>query len=231
MRRVGGREQLEHRKRHAAGVDLFEDLADGFARGLLAELDHRELVLLETLDEGPAEGMPELDLVPVEVPVLLQPHRPVVRIEDEFQREQQLLVLPVPGGHIQGRFAPEVADDPVVRHELDGVLPGDAVVERGADVDVEPARHRLVPDVLGLHRLVQAQRLEQGREPLLAVQDEPVGTSSGRRCGSLDRALLELDVTPGTQQHDRPDRVTQRDRGEQARDARLRPHPASLELG
>jgi hypothetical protein len=41
------REELEDRKRDTACVDLLEDLAHRLARGVAAELDHRQLVLIE----------------------------------------------------------------------------------------------------------------------------------------------------------------------------------------
>ena len=64
MEIVGGEcrgQQLEHGQRHASGVHLLEDLADGLLRRVPPQLDHRHLVLLESLDDLAVEGVPELN--------------------------------------------------------------------------------------------------------------------------------------------------------------------------
>lgn len=43
----GGRHQLENGERHAAGIDLLEHLAHGFAWRVLSQLDGGNLELLE----------------------------------------------------------------------------------------------------------------------------------------------------------------------------------------
>ncbi len=44
--RIGGSDQLKHRQRHAAGVDLLEYQADRLLAGLLLQYDQRDLVLV-----------------------------------------------------------------------------------------------------------------------------------------------------------------------------------------
>lgn len=44
----GSGEQFEHGQGYATGIHLLENLADGLAGSLLAELDHRQLILLES---------------------------------------------------------------------------------------------------------------------------------------------------------------------------------------
>jgi hypothetical protein len=73
-------EELEDGERDTARVDLLEDLAHRPAWSAAAELDHGQLILVEPLDDLPVEGVPELDLLFVVVPELLEAHAPVIGV-------------------------------------------------------------------------------------------------------------------------------------------------------
>ena len=88
----------------------------------------------------------------------------------------------------------------------------------------------MLAHVLRLYRLAGFDRLEQGCQPLLTVQDQPVGMTGRRRRRPLDRTELEPDIAAGPQHHQGARRVPKRNRRQQGSDVLVWPHPAPLEL-
>ena len=103
----GSREQFEDSKRDAPGVHTLEDEADRFFRSLLLQCDHRDLVLLEALDDVALEVVKEPHLLAVEIPVLTVGLPPVGATEDPVHREEIRGVLTLQGGDIQSDLTAE----------------------------------------------------------------------------------------------------------------------------
>src|SRR5437667_341338 len=76
---------------------------------------------------------------------------------------------------IQGGAGAEVEADLRFRHEHDGVLAITVVEDSALHVKVEPSLDVLAPDVLCLDGGLAEDRLVQGSQPLLAVEDQPIG--------------------------------------------------------
>ncbi len=107
----------------------------------------------------------------------------------------------------------------------------DAPVERTLHVYVVPALDRLLALILRLHRRVAGERLVERGHALLPVQKQSLWHCARRR-RALNRACLEAHFrVAGLQQHQRTDRITDREASEQAPDALVIPHPVALKLG
>jgi hypothetical protein len=235
---VGGiecRHELEGVERLAARVDLLKNDADGLLGRARAESDDGHGVALEVLQHLLLET-PELHpnlFVLVAAPERVEAILPIVPIENVGQGIHLPLVLIVRGPQIQDHVAAEMLGDQLVLADgYDRVLAIDGRIERLGDIDIEPPLHRPLLRGDRLHDLPAQGDLIQRSHALLPIQEERLRLDVLRRGRSaFDRARLEIHVSAGFERHQGSDGECSRHRGDQAFDAVLVPHPASLEIG
>ena len=148
------------------------------------------------------------------------------------ERKEHRLVLALGCRVVLEDIAPKALDLPVCGEGDHCVLTIGVRVERPLHVDVVPALDFSPALVAGEHRPLKAQSLEERRQSLLSIEDEPLSVPLDGRRSTLERALLEADaIAPGPEHHDGTYRVSEGDAREQAANAIVFPHPPSLEIG
>lgn len=233
--RVGRRQQLEDRQRHAARIDLLEHLADSLLRRRPGELDRRHAVSVEGGDHCLVErdpGLEPLGLLTAALCEELQLPRGGVRmVEDDVERKYLSVDLLVQRGDIEYDVAAERLDDTDRRDGHDGVLAVAVWVDTRPNVGEVSAGQVVSTRITSTHRAAGTQGEIERRDALLTVEEQELRLGLRGQRHTLDKPRFELHVRiPGAKSHHRPDRVRQRHRGQQARDVVVVPDPASLEI-
>ena len=234
---VRRRQQLEDRQRDAARVDLFEHLADRFLRRRLGQIDRRDVVLHERIDDRVHKPLPLGESIRLVAWSRLQiRHLPVHRVatvENDVQRKHLCRDFPVAGAQIHVNRPAEVAPYDAIRGDADDALlfPVHRRIDTRVDVRVVVTLQIVAAAVPRADRLAGLQRLKQRRQPLLAVEQEHLGSRGGRQHHALEQSRLEVNVgIAGDERHDSADRVGQRNRHQQTPDVVVVPHPAALKV-
>src|SRR5699024_1556232 len=98
-------------------------------------------------------------------------------------------------------------------------------------VHVVAALDQPVAAVLGRDRSGATERLGQGREPLLTVQEQPLWLGAGCRLYTVEQLGLEPDlVIPGLEEHEHTQRVTAQDGDQKLTDPLVIPLVTTLEV-
>nr|BFF12257.1 hypothetical protein GCM10025699_35600 [Microbacterium flavescens] len=128
--------------------------------------------------------------------------------------------------------APEVGGEPAVFGNADnGLISIDRLIQALLDVEIEPSLHPLTTRRDRMDDFVAHQDLIHRREPLLSVEQKRLGlVLTGVDGSTLKHARLELDCATGLECHHRADGEAARHRGDEAPNALLVPHPASLKV-
>jgi hypothetical protein len=119
-------------------------------RRFLLQLDDRELVLLEPLDDLTLETVIELDLLRRVIPVLVVGLSPLSALEGEIRGEKVGGIFPVRRRHIHRDLAAEGLDLLALGDAHDRVFTVVVAVHRFLHVEVVPAANRLALRILGL---------------------------------------------------------------------------------
>ncbi len=165
--------------------------------------------------------------------MFLQAFFPVIRVQDFAAWKIKLLALQSARGEIAHDIATKVGFLFTVRlQRQQRIFQPFRTFQSGRDVEVVIALDRFALVIMGFYRPFERQHLGQGRQPLLAVQNQQIRAGWRTVKGDiLYRAHLKIGFAARFQQHDRAHRERSRHTNQQAAYMVVVPHPTPLEVG
>lgn len=152
-------------------------------------------------------------------------------VEYEIRRKHELPDLFLPTGEVQRDVPADILRNLTsLGNGNDGFGPVAIGVEALSNVEVIEAPDRLPPGVLGWKRVLRIERAVEGRETLLAVEDQVLGFVV-RVWSPFERPPFEDDVAPALELHEGAHWIALRETRNDVNDSLVVPCPVPLELG